>query len=518
MVCHHLFHMKFVFFFFFSSSLLFSLSLYSFPQTMARPSVERVSTQVSDTNFHKSNQSIGSQPLDFSSPYTVHTLDNIPTPVLKLLVSLGPSLQYASQLVEIIMWRSAQPRQSVLLVLIWIVSCLWTWPLLAFGFPFLIVYKLGRDWLLLKTSRQRRETMERVREAERLKREEKLRQNRYHDEEDDDEVAQRLQQQKEEEDELISRKIRPEGEVSLDDTLKHIAIVNTFIDAIALQIQSVATQVDGTRQDAAIAVLSVMMYAWPIWIVLTRLMGTPMVFAVVGTILLISPSPWFRIVVLALRKNIILKHLLSASWAYGVALITSIIHCFTSKQTTSSKKGIKHWFITLFYRAKAEKAKALNVLETKETIQDTKGTRSEMVFQFEVFENQRWWLGVNWTTNMMPSERTPWTDNQLKPIPSKEEFDLPETSVKTTTHNLDDKVVKRTTTKIWSWADGDWWVDMTGEMQGKIDHNGWEYGNNAWKQLTGMPGIQTFTRRRRWCRRARLVEREVEEIEEKKSV
>ena len=126
---------------------------------------------------------------------------------------------------------------------------------------------------------------------------------------------------------------------------------------------------------------------------------------------------------------------------------------------------------------------------------------------------QRWWLGVHWTTNMMPNERGPWTDSQLKPIPSKEEFQLLESTSNTTYQTINEKqTIKRTTHKVWAWADGDWWVDMTGELEGKVDHNGWEYGNNAWKQLSGMPGIQTFTRRRRWCRRARLVEREIEEI------
>lgn len=117
-------------------------------------------------------------------------------------------------------------------------------------------------------------------------------------------------------------------------------------------------------------------------------------------------------------------------------------------------------------------------------------------------------MGVNWTTNMMPSEREAWTDNQLKPISSKDSFHLPDTTVKTSHYEKDGQVIEKTINKIWSWADGDWWVDMTGEISGKVDHHGWEYGNNAWKQTSGTPGMQTFTRRRRWCRRARLVERE----------
>lgn len=75
----------------------------------------------------------------------------------------------------------------------------------------------------------------------------------------------------------------------------------------------------------------------------------------------------------------------------------------------------------------------------------------------------------------------------------------------------DGQLIKQIITKTWSWADGDWWVDMTGEMQGRVDRNGWEYGNNSWQQMSGQPGMQKFTRRRRWCRRAKLVERRVDE-------
>jgi hypothetical protein len=109
---------------------------------------------------------------------------------------------------------------------------------------------------------------------------------------------------------------------------------------------------------------------------------------------------------------------------------------------------------------------------------------------------------------MMPSERGAWTDSQLKAIPSKERFQLPVSSTTSKVIHAGKTNIQRTTNKVWKWADGDWWVDMTGEVAGKVDQNGWEYCNNAWKQQSGMPGIHTFTRRRRWCRRAKLVEHE----------
>ncbi|KAI8645585.1 integral peroxisomal membrane peroxin-domain-containing protein [Parasitella parasitica] len=470
------------------------------------------STATSDTNYSRSKNT-----LSFSSPYKVQTLDQIPTPILKLLVVLGPTLQSTAKIVDILMWRTRQPRQSVLVVLVWICLCLWTWQCLAFGLPILVVYKLARDWLFVKTSKSRREALEMKRREQRTKREEQLEE----DYSDDERITQlRLEQQREEENELISRKIRPEGEVSLDDTLEDLAVVNAFIDHVHLQIKRFLNHVDGSRADIAISCLSFLMYSWPLWILICWAAGAHLIFAIAGALLLVSPSPWFSIISMSLRNNVVLKHVLAAAWAYGVAFITTSLALFNPKRASTSKIKkqkrrtlVKNWISSMMTRAKSEKSKALKVIESKKELEQdgNKGTRSEMMFQFEVYENQRWWLGVNWTTNMMPSERGPWTDNQLKAIPAKEEFELPEPTIKTAIISKEGRSVERTINKVWSWADGDWWVDMTGEMTGKIDHNGWEYGNNSWKQLSGTPGMQTFTRRRRWCRRAKLVERETDQ-------
>lgn len=46
-------------------------------------------------------------------------------------------------------------------------------------------------------------------------------------------------------------------------------------------------------------------------------------------------------------------------------------------------------------------------------------------FTFTVYENQRRWLGLGWTSSMFAYERAPWTDEHLNPAPRKEEFQLP---------------------------------------------------------------------------------------------
>ncbi|KAI7898391.1 Peroxin/Dysferlin domain-containing protein [Cokeromyces recurvatus] len=435
---------------------------------MAKPVIERPSLQQSNSSFN------------FSSPHQVHQLDHIPTPVLKLLVIMAPALHVLAQFVNLIMWRT-QPQRTILVVLLWITVCLWTWQYLAFGLPSLVIYKLARDWFSIKLTRARREALE------------------QHSRPDGDEM--------DDESELyISRKIRTDStDISLDDTLEDVAVVNAFLDHVRLRWKQLMIHLDGTRKDKAVAVLTVLGYIVPIWAFLCWWLSARIILASFGTFLLVVHSPGAHVIWIAIQKNIILRHCIAAVWAYGIAIVSTLFGY--QRKKLSKRQRVKEWISTLLIRAKKEKSKAIEIIEHIEQEKTKEGTRSEMIFQFEVYENQRWWLGVNWTTNMMPSERGSWTDKQLKPIPPKEEFELPEPTVVSYVQHG----VKKTINKVWSWVDGDWWVDMTGEMSGKVDHHGWEYGNNAWKQMSGTANMQTFTRRRCWCRRARLVEREIEE-------
>ncbi|ORZ09193.1 Peroxin/Dysferlin domain-containing protein [Absidia repens] len=459
----------------------------------------------------------------FSSPYSLDTLDNIPPIILKLFVSLGPLLQAIRQALDIIQWRSTSPRQSILTLLLWNCFCFWTWPVLALGIPMIILYKLASDWLRIRTTRTRRDRLERAL----LQQLEKQKQQHQDQDHEDDErlLSQRLQQQREaEEEELISRKIQPHDQVSLDDTLQNVIAINAFVDRFTSGCRFILDNyLDGSRCEILIATLGVLVYAIPAWLLVVFALGSNGTFALLGSIALLWYSPWTHVIMMAVRRYALLRYAVSIAWAYSVALVTSwkafnflgslaTTQSSSSSTATSNDKPWRKWLSYVWNRAGSEKRAMISSLKGQDNGADDTGsqqkqtTKCEMVFQFEVYENQRWWLGANWTSNMLSTERGPWTDNQLTAISSKEEFKLPQPVEKTAiTGQRND--VKQVTIKTWNWADSDWWVDMTGELDGRVDHGGWEYGNNAWHHLTGMPAMQTFTRRRRWCRRARLVER-----------
>ncbi|KAL6702764.1 hypothetical protein ACN47E_000948 [Coniothyrium glycines] len=119
-------------------------------------------------------------------------------------------------------------------------------------------------------------------------------------------------------------------------------------------------------------------------------------------------------------------------------------------------------------------------------------------FTFSIYENQRRWLGIGWTSSMLAYERASWTDEHLNPASPKDQFELPE--------------VEGGQAR-WRWVQGsDWRIDgaakdsKTDKVTSKEDY-GWIYYDNKWRDgRRGQDGWGRYTRRRKWYRDAELVE------------
>ncbi|TVY18339.1 Peroxisomal membrane protein PEX30 [Lachnellula arida] len=123
-------------------------------------------------------------------------------------------------------------------------------------------------------------------------------------------------------------------------------------------------------------------------------------------------------------------------------------------------------------------------------------------FTFILYENQRRWVGLGWTTSLFAYERATWTDEHLNPAPVKDEFELPD---------VEGGAAR------WRWVDGSkWLVEGAGEsdeggVKAKEDATdggqGWIYYDNKWQNgRRGQDGWGRYTRRRKWYRDAELVE------------
>ena len=141
----------------------------------------------------------------------------------------------------------------------------------------------------------------------------------------------------------------------------------------------------------------------------------------------------------------------------------------------------------------------------------SKARSSGVRFTFILYENQRRWIGLGWTTSLFAYERGPWTDEHLNPAPSKDEFELPE--------------VESGKAK-WQWAGAsDWRIERgdakkharsaskasqsgaSGSKDGsEEDGGGWIYYDNRWEDGRSEDGWGRYARRRKWFRDAELVE------------
>lgn len=124
-------------------------------------------------------------------------------------------------------------------------------------------------------------------------------------------------------------------------------------------------------------------------------------------------------------------------------------------------------------------------------------------FTYVLYENQRRWLGVGWTPNLLSYERTPWTDEFLNEAPPLENFELPKLS--------------NEAGMIWRWVDKTWRLDRTNDSAIQVNSGkakttanpkndeGWVYFDNTWKSPGLEDSFSKYTRRRRWVRTAELV-------------
>jgi hypothetical protein len=137
-------------------------------------------------------------------------------------------------------------------------------------------------------------------------------------------------------------------------------------------------------------------------------------------------------------------------------------------------------------------------------------------FTFSIYENQRRWLGIGWTSSMLAYERASWTDEHLNAVPPKDEFELPE--------------VEGGQSR-WRWVQSSSWKIECGDgnksdKSASPDDAGWIYYDNKvgglrmhyaslrhqlkplqWRDgRRGLDGWGRYTRRRKWYRDAELVE------------
>jgi hypothetical protein len=126
-----------------------------------------------------------------------------------------------------------------------------------------------------------------------------------------------------------------------------------------------------------------------------------------------------------------------------------------------------------------------------------------ILFTYVLYENQRRWLGIGWTPNLLSYERTAWTDEFLNESSPTDKFKLPET--------------EEGSGMVWRWVDKTWRLDLSNDGAIQLpsskpkttanpgSDDGFIYYDNTWKKPSTEDSFSKYTRRRRWIRTAELV-------------
>lgn len=86
-------------------------------------------------------------------------------------------------------------------------------------------------------------------------------------------------------------------------------------------------------------------------------------------------------------------------------------------------------------------------------------------FLFTVYENQRWWMGLDWTAALLPNERPSWCSSSLVPLSPPSVFPLP---ASTTAYVAVGKNGRAKRVARWTWEEPEWRVIVRKEGQGGV--------------------------------------------------
>lgn len=261
---------------------------------------------------------------------------------------------------------------------------------------------------------------------------------------------------------------------SLDDIVDSVRLFTARCDILVepfLQIRSFlskqrkasssSSSTDGITyaEPVFLMLLTRALFLTPVWIILSlppfRVVTTKRAVLVIGTTILTWHSPAAKVSRTLLWRSRAIRHM--------CCLLTGL----QFKQARKSNV-LRRLFSSVQLRGNGRK---LNDGPSTLIRQESSVPKS-IRFTFTLYENQRRWLGIGWTSSMLAYERPAWTDEHLNPKPPKEKFKLPE--------------VEGAHAK-WRWVEGsEWEIDIGDDARGSKNSEadqGWIYYDNKVRKI-----------------------------------
>ncbi|KAI6853951.1 Pex24p-domain-containing protein [Hortaea werneckii] len=296
-----------------------------------------------------------------------------------------------------------------------------------------------------------------------------------------------------------------EGRKSLDEILETLqtftARCEVLLDPFLRMTEFLSTQSSATKATTrpALTTLFIRILACtPLWILLTLpsfyILTTKRLVLALGTLLLSFHSRPARVTRTLLWRSRTIRSLAS--------LLTGLDFPNPTPANTSGKAP------PLPRRPNSDVTSTSVGTSASKPTSTSPGIR----FTFTLYEHQRRWLGLGWTSSLLSYERQNFTDEHLNPAPSPSDFTLPDTT--------EDMPQASATATRWRWVPGSEWKVEGATSKGREkeksakrlggggggDESGWVYFDNKWLDGRKTDGWGRYTRRRKWMRDAELVE------------
>lgn len=243
------------------------------------------------------------------------------------------------------------------------------------------------------------------------------------------------------------------------------------------------TPTSATTRPALTTLFVRILLCTPFWFLLTlpplRLITTHRVILLSGTILLTWHARVVRVTRVILWRSATIRRLLALVTGLQFEGLVKAPQRPTSAATDSTASSAAGLTRTKTKPSSPTTVKTPHESELTKALRRARGARGTGVrFTFIIYENQRRWVGLGWTTSLFAYERPAWTDEHNNAVPPRDEFELPE---------VEDGSKMR-----WQWGEGSRWrVDgvpdeavISGDGEGEWDYDGpggkmgWVYYDN----------------------------------------
>ncbi|KAK3316572.1 integral peroxisomal membrane peroxin-domain-containing protein [Apodospora peruviana] len=284
------------------------------------------------------------------------------------------------------------------------------------------------------------------------------------------------------------------------------------------------TPTSATTRPALTTLFVRILLCTPFWFLLTlpplRIITTQRVILLFGTIILTWHARVMRVARGILWRSSTVRRLMALVTGLDIEVATKAATATLAAPLSAESSAVSSGTASTAGTTKTFTSAAKDPRESELTkaLRRARGGQDTGVrFTFIIYENQRRWVGLGWTTSLFAYERPAWTDEHNNGVPPRDEFELPE--------------VEDGSNMRWRWVEGSRWrVDgvpddavMPEEKGKEWDYDGpggrmgWVYYDNKWQNgRRGQDGWGRWTRRRKWYRDAELVE--AHDITEEKAV